>query len=330
MEGLLSWQNRQWTHVMNMVQRARLPHALLFRGPPWVGIHSFAERLVTALLCTSDDVSSIPCGGCRGCRLSAAGTHPDLTTVVPREGKKNIGIDPIRALIAAIGLTPTYAGHKVAMLSPAEQLTREAANSLLKTLEEPPGNSVFLLISNASALLPATVRSRCHIIDFPIPPRQPAHDWLTARLPGDADTALLLDIAGGAPLAAFDLHDEATMRTRTQMFEDLSALVQGQADAMAAAKRWRASGSSVVTRWIVSFTQDLIRLKFADQPPTLINRDVCGPMRDLKPMLDLRQLYALLDLCRQVQEEARGKTGLNEQLLLEEIAVGYASLGGRQ
>lgn len=315
---------------MDMVQKGRLPHALLLRGPPSIGIHAFAERLATALLCTQPNASSLPCGACRGCRLSAAGTHPDRITVVPSQGKKNIGIDQIRALIASIGLTPTYAGHKLAVLSPAEQLTREASNSLLKTLEEPPGASVFLLLAHTSALLPATVRSRCRIIDFPVPPRQAAHDWLAAQLPAQADTALLLDIAGGAPLAALDLQDETTARSREQMFEDLSALIRGWADAITTAKRWKAAGSSGVTRWLVSFTQDLIRLKFVEQPPTLINRDVYTPMRDLVPLLELTQLYALLDLCQQVQEEARGKGGLNEQLLLEEIAAAYASLGGRQ
>ena len=108
----LPWQDHQWQRIAAMEASARLPHALLLRGPEGVGKHRFACRLVSAILCECHEFQQRPCGDCRGCRLVAAHSHPDLHALAPLEGKQQIGIDQVRSLIERIGLTSQYGGRK--------------------------------------------------------------------------------------------------------------------------------------------------------------------------------------------------------------------------
>ncbi|HSL93957.1 MAG TPA: hypothetical protein VK905_05075 [Bacillota bacterium] len=135
-------------------------HAYLFLGAPSAGKTEIAEVFAKALLCSGD---SKPCGQCRHCRLMAAESHPDYFEIVP-EGN-SIRISQVRALIGSAHLSPTEAARKVYVLRQADAMTEQAANALLKLLEEPPLRVSFLLMAD-SADLPATILSRCQIVRF--------------------------------------------------------------------------------------------------------------------------------------------------------------------
>ncbi|NIR32376.1 MAG: DNA polymerase III subunit delta' [Gammaproteobacteria bacterium] len=328
MDERLPWHTQQW-HTLNAARASgRMPHALLLRGPTGVGKHRFAERLAAWLLCEQDTLEGRPCATCRGCRLIAAGTHPDLARIAPLEGKTAIGIEQIRDLIEYIGLTRQYASHKVVLLAPAEAMTRGAANSLLKTLEEPPGSAVFVLVSHRSALLPATIRSRCQVIDFPMPPGDGAREWLAARLGGDGDPETLLALGHGAPLTALDLARRGTgQEDRTALLEDLVALAGGGADPVAAAARWRRWGLRPVVHWLCGHTADLIRLKCVPGRPKVTSTDLREPMQGLAEKLNLLFLFEFFDECLEARRALDLRQNLNEQLVLESLAVGWRRLG---
>ncbi len=149
------WQEARWKRVQDLRGIGRLPHALLISGPGGTGEGLFADALMQALLCTSATTAA-PCGECNACREYTAGTHPDAVRIEPEEAGKAIGVDRIRELTGRLNLT-SGGRSKVARIEPAESMTLAAANSLLKTLEEPPGDSVLLLVSERPARLPATV-----------------------------------------------------------------------------------------------------------------------------------------------------------------------------
>ena len=177
----LPWHRPQWQRVERGVREGRVPHALLLRGAAGNGKAGFAVRLAAVLLCRSDNP---PCGACESCRLCAAGSHPDRFDVTIPEDRREIVVDQIRDLVHSVSLTARLGGYKAVIVNPAEQMNRHAANTLLKTLEEPPGATVFILVSSNPALLLATIRSRCQMIDFPVADRETALKWLRDRALG--------------------------------------------------------------------------------------------------------------------------------------------------
>jgi DNA polymerase III subunit delta' len=205
--------------------RERLPHALLVHGPRGVGKLALAERLAQLLLCEHADSAARPCGACDGCRWYLGGNHPDFRRLEPEAIAKTspeseaeeeggdaparrtkqpslfITVDQVRALAGFLNLRSHRGGFRVALLHPAEDLyLPNAANALLKSLEEPPAGAVFILVSHRPARLLPTVRSRCVAAPVPVPPQDVALRWLAGQ--GVQNAERWLAFAGGAPLQA--------------------------------------------------------------------------------------------------------------------------------
>ncbi len=147
--------------LKRLVAGQHMPHALLFAGPESVGKYLSAKTVAAALLCESDDA---PCGTCRSCRLAENESHPDL--VIIRPDKQNIKIGEIRKMQKDLSLAPYMAQRRVAIIDEADKMRDEAANSILKTLEEPVGDVVFILITSKRYQLLDTIRSRCMLVQF--------------------------------------------------------------------------------------------------------------------------------------------------------------------
>jgi DNA polymerase-3 subunit delta' len=205
----------------------RLPHALLLHGPQGIGKLALAERVAQLLLCEAS-ASKRPCGACDGCRWFLAGNHPDFRRVEPEalaaqaerapgeEGEaparrakpsNEIKVDQVRTLADFLNLKSHRGRLRVALVHPAEDMNPNAANALLKGLEEPPAGAVFLLVAHRPAQLPPTIRSRCVNIPVPLPNRQVAMTWLAEQ--GVQEAARWLAYAGGAPLRALHYAGEA-------------------------------------------------------------------------------------------------------------------------
>lgn len=205
----------------------RLPHALLFHGVPGVGKLVLAERFAQLLLCEKRGRATNPCGACEGCRWFLGGNHPDVRYLEPEtiarhstvveegeeEGSEDgakakkkpsnqIRIEQTRALRGFVNLGSHRAGRRVAIIHPAEDMNTATANSLLKSLEEPPPDAVFLLVSHRPARLLPTIRSRCVPVPVPLPEPKAAAAWLAAQ--GVRAPDRWLAFAGGAPLRALD------------------------------------------------------------------------------------------------------------------------------
>ena len=159
-----------WQRLTRLLATNRLPHALLFTGPPGIGKASLARRLAACLACTA--AVAQPCGECSGCRQAAAGTHPDILAIgAPDRTKKEtrqkeIGIDRARELKRFAQLRAVAAPRKLALVDDADRLSLAAQNALLKTLEEPPGQALIVLVTASPDALLSTMRSRCQRILF--------------------------------------------------------------------------------------------------------------------------------------------------------------------
>jgi len=322
MNGPFPWQTEQWDRLMVQHGAGRLPHALILTGLSGTGKGRFADCFAQALLCTQPATDGSACGECRGCRLFGAGSHPDIVVLAPEEQGKAIKVDQVRGVIEFMGLKTQYGGYRVVIVSPADAMNTAAANSLLKTLEEPPPQSLLILVTSRPASLPATIRSRCQQIVFAQPPRQVALDWLKVRLSADADAELLLALANGAPLAAERMAADDVVSRRHAMLDELEQVLTKRADPVAVAASWLKSGVKEPLYWLNSWIVDMIRLQSVPHPATLINPDLRDILQRMGKRLNLILLYAHLDRAAQAGRSA--DTQANPQLLLEGVLIPWA------
>lgn len=319
----LPWQAPHWERVRALREADRLPHALLLCGLPGMGKSHFARLLAHALLCESSAAPALPCGICRSCRLTQAGTHPDLHRCEPEEDKSIINIDQIRAIGQFLELKAHYAGRKVVIIHPAEQMNLSAANGLLKMLEEPPSGVHLILVSGRPAALPATVRSRCQRLSLVLVETESALDWLVSRPGiGQSEAATLLALAQGAPLAAADLAAQGHLARRQEMLTELQSIVRLQADPLQVAENWLKFDAKTSLYWLHGWLVDMIRFQSSDQPPRISNPDGQDTLSRLASEMNGPWMFEQLDRISRSLRLLDGSA--NAQLLLEEALLPWA------
>lgn len=259
-----------------LARRGRMPHALLLTGREGFGKVEFARSLAQSMLCEQPVEGGLACGTCPACGWFAEGNHPDFREVLPdnlveeevdsevetkadtKPEKKSaqITIDQIRALQQFITLSTHRAGWRVLVLHPAEAMNPQAANALLKTLEEPTPNTLMLLVTDQAGRLMPTVRSRCQVVTVPGCTPDIATRWL---LDQGMDERLARDVvaqAGGAPLLALAWSDEAWQASRRQV---LTALAEPErADWLQLAGSLEKADLKTVLLWVHTWCCDLL------------------------------------------------------------------------
>ena len=283
----------------------------------------FANALAHSLVCAQPDAQDRACGTCSPCRLFVAGSHPDISRVSPEEEGKSISIDQIRALREFNALSSYGGGHKIVLIEPAERMTMAAANALLKTLEEPSGKTLIMLITMRPSSLPATVRSRCQRLDFAVPPRAAGAAWLQQHLDaGVAEHATtLLALAQGAPLRALQLQQDGALEQRAKLLGELRDVALGKSDPVAVAERWHKAGMKQAWLWLSSCVNDMLRLKFDAAPSLLSNVDAASLLDELARKVDIQALFRWSDRVKQAQQEA--DLPLNQQMVLEDVLIAW-------
>lgn len=225
----LPWLASTTARLFEMRQLDRLPHALLLGGSTGQGQQLLARELAAAILCTQPQAGRA-CGLCRSCVLHRMGTHEDFHLLVIPEDKKSIGIELVRDLSQQLSLSPQRAPRQVAIIELAEDLTLVANNALLKTLEEPPGAAVLILVSEQPRSLLATIRSRCNQWLLPSPGLNEAIAWLQQHAAcSAAQAAWRLLLNNGAPLPALA---ESSDRGLLELADSLLELLRGQQSAL--------------------------------------------------------------------------------------------------
>lgn len=304
-----------------------MPHALLLTGPRGTGKRQFAESLSASLLCSQpDEDQRLPCGVCRNCQLQQAGNHPDYQCIEPSEPGKPITVDAIRDLTGRSTLTSQSGGYKVILIEPADLMNIAAANSLLKTLEEPAPDTVILLVSARPGRLPATIRSRCQQLQLALPDQATAKSWMSeSELIQHNDPGLLLALAAGAPIRALELAGTEILKLRLQLLEDFSNVLQGIKDPVALAAKWNTLDLRQLCDWYTGWVVDALRLKIDPQFSALINPDQRKRLQVIGDRLKFDKLYELLDGAFQANRLVG--TQVNAQLLLEELLLNTAAAG---
>lgn len=211
-------------HFRKLIASGRLPHALLFVGPPSVGKSTFAHALAQSILCEQSTPEQMnPCGICASCKQVVAETHPDFITVRRPEDKQVLPVDIIRVLCSQLSLKPMMGKYRVAIVEDADNLNEESANAFLKTLEEPGPGSVLILIGSSPDNQLDTVVSRCQVVRFePLSPDDIEAVLIDKQIISHAAEARqLAEQAEGSVARAMALADHSYQDARQSIIHEL-------------------------------------------------------------------------------------------------------------
>ena len=303
----ITWLNNFVSAWQDRVEYGRIPHAVLLAGPIGIGKRAAARWMAASTL--GLHTAALPTHD------GQAPEHADLHWLKPPEDKESIGIEQIRELVHEMMLTSYAGGGKVAVIEPANAMTVNAANSLLKTLEEPPGDALLILVVDKVGKLPATIFSRCQRIDFAPPSEAEGLAWLNHLQPGAA-WADALRVAGGAPIAAIAALEN--LETSVSMARDMNALGRGQGSAIEVAVRWNKIGSGFVLNWLAQ------QVKLALVASSAGRERAAGLAIDDSVLrhMDRRNLFCYLDIINGLRGQPGGS--YNIQLTLEGLLIDWA------
>lgn len=301
--------DRAWTS-------SRLPHALLLQGADGLGKHAFAAWIACAVLCERSKGASLACcGHCASCALVAAGSHPDLQWVVPEEDKTQISIDQVRAATERLSKTSYRQGYKVAIIEPAHQMTLAAANGVLKTLEEPSGASLLILITSRPSSLPATVRSRCQKLILGRPSREEAARWLRSEMGREIPPGLL-EFAGGAPLRALAYAEGRFEALDEHMQKSLGSLLAGRVDVTQVASEWEKDALADRLTWLDLWLSAVARTALAGTAEPVTFPAGSAHLPSLPRTLNISSIYSMIDRARALKAQLT-RTALQRELAVE-------------
>lgn len=324
------WQNEVFGVLAG--RTAQLPHALLLQGRAGIGKTVFARTFAAWLLCEGARTEAGACGACEACRWFEQGNHPDFRQVEPeflgtasgaeegaersKDPSKQIKIEQVRDLQRFLAVGTHRAGRRIALVRPAEAMNVATANALLKSLEEPPPNTLFLLVSSQPARLLPTVRSRCQSVHLPTPAADVAEQWLQAQ--GLDEARAMLAHCAYAPLAAIEAAESRPLRDRL-----LTQLARGEADPLALADACAGAEPIQVIDWLQKWVYDLGATKLSGEPR--YHPQARAALEKVGAGLPLRRLLAYQR--ELAQRRAVAQHPLNPRLFLEELFMRYRALG---
>ncbi|TPD52657.1 MAG: DNA polymerase III subunit delta' [Thalassolituus maritimus] len=255
--ALYPWQVDAWSSLVRRHRTAGLPHALLITGSAGIGKHELSLNVARWLLCQNPAEES--CGQCHSCQLWAAGSHPDFMLCQPEENSKQIRIDNVRKVNELIFQTPQISQCQVVILRPAEVMNVNAANALLKTLEEPPGESFILLETERFGSVLPTIRSRCQRINLALPSYDASRNWLQAQGVGPADADIALARNGGAPVAAMNWLSSGVATVQEKWVSELQQWTTSSLPLDKIASSWSKLEFQTVIQWFYQWSCDVLK-----------------------------------------------------------------------
>lgn len=326
-------QQAALSSLRRLLSAGRVPHALLFRGPEGVGKATVARIVGAALLCEAE--SGEACGACRSCASLERGNHSDLTLVTfePRDSdgelRKVIVIDQIRSLARLAGVSPREGSRRVFIIDPADRMNAEAQNGLLKTLEEPPGQVVLILIASRPHLLLPTVRSRCFLLGFSSLKPSDLARALCRRGLSEDEARIRAALAGGRPGAALDLDLDAASERRDEilrMLEDLSDPADRRVDRLSEMAVALAGKEEAVLAEGLDVLQSLLRdgarSVVTGDPDTLVHVDLAARISEIGQRLGASRSASLIRSVDRARSYLR--VNANRTLLAETVLAAVA------
>jgi DNA polymerase-3 subunit delta' len=335
--NVIDLHSKVWAGLQ--ARRKQLPHSLLLVGQKGLGKYELARRFAASLLCESPSIDGLACGKCLACNWFEQGNHPDFRLLQPdalgeeaevEDGKKKpsqqITIDQVRGLDEFFNIGTHRGGLRIILVNPTEAMNRNAANSLLKTLEEPAPDTLFLMVSSEPMRLLPTIRSRCQVVPVPVPSMKLAEKVLADE--GVAQAERWLAMAGGSPSLAMEFAGSGQGAWIELLATRLATGRKGDPLAIAAELEKAVKDSKgklalkhvteALQKWMVDLTlaQNGLSVRYF-----LPQQSIIAGLADMIPAARLIQSYRALITRRQEAEQP-----LNARLFLESIFLDYRAL----
>jgi len=326
MNELYPWQQDDWARLQAL--RARASQGLLFQGQKGVGKLSLALNFARALLCQHPLANGFACGVCPSCHWFLQGTHPDFRFLQPESeteeveaGKKpsrQISVDQIRGLADFLGMSAHQGGRRVVIVHPAEAMNANAANALLKSLEEPPAGLLFILVTHKPQQLLPTLLSRCLVFSLAAPDASTATRWLAGQ--GVKNPVDALAIAGFSPLQALQGAEQNGIDARDKLLRGVKQ--PATLDVFALTDALQKTEQVEIVQWLQQWSHDLTsmkltgRLRYHPADEALI-RELVAPLDPL----NLARLQKYLQTAKRESQHT-----LNPKLFIESLLLTYCQL----
>lgn len=305
-----------------------MPHASLLSAEADTGKRHYATMLAHFLLCHSPGADAA-CGNCQMCLLNRAGNNPDLLIVQPEDNSRVIKVDQIRDLKKFLETSSHSFGRRIIILDSAESLGISSANALLKGLEEPPEDVMFILLTDRPKSVLATITSRCQIVRLPKPDKAQSLAWLrldTSNAVQDADLEQLLDFAQGRPLAARAMVDAGTLEQQREIGEALLQMLENRIAPCALASRYAKTQAGDILRLMLYWLSILCKQQLTADPTYLksdaLRRAAAALLNpDCDKIGQTRALFSLYNETVAAQTQLSSTSNPNVQLMLEDLLL---------
>lgn len=334
MKIIYPWQKNDWARLQEL--RKRPVHGLLFKGTKGIGKLELAINFAQSLLCQHPDESGFACRKCPSCHWFEQGSHPDYRLLQPealsldgeesddfksvsgKKPSKQVSVEQIRGLADFFGMSAHQGGRRVIVIHPAEAMNPNAANALLKNLEEPPPGLLFILVSHKPQQLLPTILSRCLSFALPAPDAASATRWLAEQ--GVKNPAEVLAISGFAPLQAVQLDEQLGSEERDKLLR--AVRLPAALDVFALAEVLQKTEQVLVVQWLQQWCYDLSSMKLAGKL-----RYHPGEEATIKKLVEPVAPLNLARLQKHLQTAKReARHTLNPKLFFESLLLAYRQL----
>jgi DNA polymerase-3 subunit delta' len=343
MQERYPWQHDDWTRLQAL--RQRLPSGLLIKGAKGIGKFDLAMSFAQSLLCQQNDQSGAACGHCDQCLWFGQATHPDFRLLHPgalsvkeveanpdssewikrsakealedkkKKPSKEVSVAQVRNLNDFINQSSHQGGKRIVVIYPAERMNANAANALLKSLEEAGQDLLFILVTHKPQQLLPTVLSRCLAFTATLPDVASATAWLQTQGVNQPDKALA--IAGFSPLVAVDIVELANSKERESLLR--SVRQPSSLDVFALAETLQKTEQALVVQWLQQWSFDLSLMKATGKVRYHLGEE--SAIQSLVEPLALLDLARLSGCLQTAKREAQHT--LNPKLFLESVFLSY-------
>jgi len=312
----------------NTFKKASNHHAYIFEGPKGIGKKSFTLEVAKGFLCNSKPNIEI-CNECQSCHLFDESNHPDYYPITTIEEKKQISINQVREIQEPLYESSFLGSNKVFLFHPLEKLTREAFDSFLKNLEEPPSNSIFLLVSHRYQTLPSTIKSRCIQVNMQIPEKDQIRKWLENQTKHKDKIESALLFSKGKPLIAAKMIDLEVNDTRKDFIKDISELIKTGNNLLQISEQWPKDNESMLLKleWMSDLLMDCIRHKFlTDNQKTFQDTDNISTY--LSEKVEADKFFSLLEKTNSFWSIFNSESNLRTDYQLQALLVEWTESVG--
>ena len=321
----LPWQIKNWQILQSTYQAEKITHALLLTGIAGIGLKHFTQCFTQGLLCQSNVNNQLQaCGMCHICKLCQSASHPDILMIKPEASDKNIKLAEIMQVTHFMHLKSHFSNYKIAIIFHADLMNRHAANALLKTLEEPPPQSLFILVSNRKNLLPITIKSRCQNINFTPAFDQETVNWTKTFINEKENAKNLLSAVDGAPLKIKEFLENDILTKKNNVLGDI--LADNHSNPIAIAEKWQSYGIQQVLLWLLQLLVDMIRIKSLNQPLKTHEPEKILILQKLIKKLEFKDLLKFYDVLYTAYSLNSATNNYDAKGLLEDIIIAWQQL----